>query len=635
MPTEIVDADLRRKRVDAVSKHGTIRKAIAEGAIEPTATLTVSEALVLGLIEQGVTTFVGVLGHGSTTLADELRAYAELNIVRFVAVRHETAAAHAASALNMATGQVAAVVTSIGPGALHAFAGSLTSASNGAGVWHIYGDATTEAEGPNMQDLPGSDQQGWQRLASTMGPAFSLHTPNALTSALQMGANAVHNPHQPGPFFMLLPLNMQPTVVVDFNLNRLPTVTDERSGRLGAAARRDIDDAARVITAGHRVVVKVGRGAQQHGTLIERLCTAAGAVAVLSPGSVGTLAAGSPHNMAVGGSKGTLSGNFAMESADTLVVLGSRSVCQADCSRTGYPGVSQVVNLNADLAAATHYNNTIALVGDLGPTLESLCEVVESLGSADTTSPSETQSWLGECRAKRAEWNHILAERTSPTLITDLRENRPLISQPTALATIESWAKSHGAIRFFDAGDVQATAFQVAADDSPDQSYTDAGASYMGFATSAVLASALDDRVPYSLAVVGDGSFLMNPQALIDGVVHRARGAIVILDNRRMGAISALQQAQYGYDWATSDDAEIDYVALASAVKGVTAVSGDGGAKALTAALDTVYGAAGLGLIHVPVYYGEDPRAGFDAYGRWNVGPWVADVQQLRHQLDL
>ena len=232
MDSCIPSAEEQDTRAAAIAAHGSLRAAIEAGAVPATATATLAELVVLGLLEQDVRTYIGILGHGSTTLGEALRVYEAAGVVRFAAVRHETEAAHAASALRIATGERAAVVTSIGPGALHAFAGSLTSALNGVGVWHIYGDATTEAEGPNMQDLPGSVQSGWQRLTSTMGGSYSLHTPQALTHALQQGAAAVDHPYRAGPFFLLLPLNTQPQMVPDFNLRRLP-----RGGgiRLGAA----------------------------------------------------------------------------------------------------------------------------------------------------------------------------------------------------------------------------------------------------------------------------------------------------------------------------------------------------------------------------------------------------------------
>ena len=37
-----------------------------------------------------------------------------------------------------------------------------------------------------------------------------------------------------------------------------------------------------------------------------------------------------------------------MEEADLLVAVGTRFVCQSDCSRTGYPKVEAVININTD-----------------------------------------------------------------------------------------------------------------------------------------------------------------------------------------------------------------------------------------------------------------------------------------------
>ncbi len=177
-----------------VADSGGVDAALAAGTLPATADLTLSEALVLGLLRQDVRTFVTVLGHGSTELGEVLRVYARAGAVRVFGVRHETEASHAATALRWATGEKAAVVTSIGPGALQALAGSLVAASDGVGVWHIYGDETTEDEGPNMQQIPRAEQGLVLRLAATMGAAYSLHTPAALGAALRRGLRTVDDP---------------------------------------------------------------------------------------------------------------------------------------------------------------------------------------------------------------------------------------------------------------------------------------------------------------------------------------------------------------------------------------------------------------------------------------------------------
>ena len=57
---------------------------------------------------------------------------------------------------------------------------------------------------------------------------------------------------------------------------------------------------------------------------------------MLSPGSTGVVPDAHAQNMHVGGSKGSISGNFAMAEADLLIAIGSRSVCQSDCSGIGW-----------------------------------------------------------------------------------------------------------------------------------------------------------------------------------------------------------------------------------------------------------------------------------------------------------
>ena len=74
------------------------------------------------------------------------------------------------------TGEKAAVVTSIGPGALQALAASIAPASDGLGVWYLLGDETTEDEGPNMQQIPGYEQNAFLRLFGTSGePTHCIH----------------------------------------------------------------------------------------------------------------------------------------------------------------------------------------------------------------------------------------------------------------------------------------------------------------------------------------------------------------------------------------------------------------------------------------------------------------------------
>jgi 3D-(3,5/4)-trihydroxycyclohexane-1,2-dione acylhydrolase (decyclizing) len=619
-----------RSRARAIRAHRTLEDALAAGALPPVVDVATVEALLLGLLRLGVTKYLAIFGHGNTAFGEVLRVYQEEGAVRVFQCRNEIAMAHAATALRWHYGETPALLTSIGPGALQALAGSLTSASNGVGVWHIYGDETTHGEGYNMQQIPKREQHLFGRLTGVMGESFTLYEPESIRDCLRRGAVRVYHPFRPGPFYVQFPLNVQPKRIPRFHLAAMPVRSE--SDPVGPLDDGPYAAAADLIRRHRRVVVKLGGGARAHPAAIEALLFATDGVAALSPGALGALPDAHPRNMHVGGSKGTISGNYAMANADLVIVVGSRAVCQADCSGTGFEKAEAVININGDRSDATHYNRTIALVGSIDAIVERLVSVLEAGGrpSAERAAP-----WLAACAEQKARWRALRDERCAAPPLDDPVWGRPVLTQPAALGIIDAFARRVGAVKYFDAGDVQANGFQIVADDTPEETFTDTGASYMGFAASALLASAIADEGRYCIALAGDGSFLMNPQILVDGVAHGVRGAVVVLDNRRMAAISALQRDQYGVDFATNDSVAVDYVALAAAVQGVNALFGGFDHTSLETALERAYDHDGLSLIHVPVYWGSDPRGGMGVYGRWNVGDWCDEVQGRYHSQPL
>ena len=156
-----------------------------------------------------------------------------------------------------------------------------------------------------------------------------------------------------------------------------------------------IDRAAAMIAKSAKVAIKAGGGTRGHDAAVRRLAEAAGAAVVLSPGSTGVLPDAHAQNMHVGGSKGSISGNFAMADADLLIVVGSRAVCQADCSGIGYKNAQAVININGDLGDALHYNKTLALVGDISAVAGRLAAKLEAASAAKNKG-----AWLKACAAK-------------------------------------------------------------------------------------------------------------------------------------------------------------------------------------------------------------------------------------------
>jgi 3D-(3,5/4)-trihydroxycyclohexane-1,2-dione acylhydrolase (decyclizing) len=615
-----------KMHAEAIAAAGGLMAAVEQGKLPKLIDATLSEALVLGLLRQGVSKYLAIFGHGSTDLGEVLRIYEEAGVVRCFNFRNEVAMAHAATALRWQYGEIPAVVTSIGPGGLQAMAGSLAAASNGVGCYHIYGDETTHGEGYNMQQIPKRQQGLFGQMTALMGESYVMYTPDAVREALRRGALRVNHPYTAGPFYLMLPLNTQPATLT-LNIAALP----ERPTlpRVAAADDAAYAQATSLLRSHDKIVIKAGGGTHRFPVQLRALAEKIGAAVALSPGALGVLPDAHAQNMHVGGSKGSISGNFAMSGGTLLVAIGSRAVCQADCSGIGYDNAQAVININGDLGDLTHYNNTVGLPGDIGASIEKL---LAAQGNIDL---APKQAWLADCAAKKQEWQDFKAARYAAPPIADEVWGRPVLTQPTALKIVSDFAKSAGAVKYFDAGDVQANGFQIVEDDGPGDTFTETGASYMGYASSALVAGGLADNPQYGIAFCGDGSFMMNPQVLIDAVEHGARGMVVIFDNRRMAAITGLQIAQYGQGYKTNDSVAVDYVALASAVAGVSAHFGGEDEASLRVALTAAHKHDGLSVVHVPVYCGDDPLGGMGAYGSWNVGNWCEDVQTRYHAQDI
>ena len=125
---------------------------------------------------------------------------------------------------------------------------------------HLYGDETTHGEGYNMQQVVGARQGEFGRLTDILGRSYVLHTPEALRDALRRGTQTVHKPYFAGPFYLCLPINIQPKLIDNLNLEALP----ERLA-VSPVAPSDPDsfrEAADIVRGSARIVIKAGGGSR-------------------------------------------------------------------------------------------------------------------------------------------------------------------------------------------------------------------------------------------------------------------------------------------------------------------------------------------------------------------------------------
>ena len=81
-----------RARARAIAKAGALEHAFAAG-LPKLIECSLSEALVLGLLRQGVRKYFAIFGHGSTDLGNVLRIYEEEGLTRTINCRNDIALA--------------------------------------------------------------------------------------------------------------------------------------------------------------------------------------------------------------------------------------------------------------------------------------------------------------------------------------------------------------------------------------------------------------------------------------------------------------------------------------------------------------------------------------------------------------
>ncbi|MDY7092991.1 MAG: thiamine pyrophosphate-binding protein [Acidobacteriota bacterium] len=116
---------------------------------------TVSDVMVETMVAWGVTHVFGMVGHSNLGLADALRVQEEAGKLTFIGIRHEGAAAFAASGFAKLTGRPAACLAIAGPGATNLLTGLWDAKVDRAPVLALTGQVNTQVLGPGaFQELP-------------------------------------------------------------------------------------------------------------------------------------------------------------------------------------------------------------------------------------------------------------------------------------------------------------------------------------------------------------------------------------------------------------------------------------------------------------------------------------------------
>ncbi|MEM7549625.1 MAG: thiamine pyrophosphate-binding protein [Bacteroidota bacterium] len=114
---------------------------------EPPAPRTVSDVMMETMVECGVDTVFGMVGHSNLGVADAMRKLEKKGKLKYIGIRHEGAASFAASAYGKLTGKPAACFAIAGPGATNMYTGMWDAKNDRAPILALSGQVENQVVG--------------------------------------------------------------------------------------------------------------------------------------------------------------------------------------------------------------------------------------------------------------------------------------------------------------------------------------------------------------------------------------------------------------------------------------------------------------------------------------------------------
>jgi pyruvate dehydrogenase (quinone) len=540
---------------------------------------TAADILIDVLQEWGVDTIFGLPGDGINGIMEALRRRAES--VRFIQVRHEEAAAFMACGYAKFTGRLGVCLATSGPGGIHLLNGLYDAKLDGQPVLAITGMPYHDLIGTYTQqdvELDKLFMDVAKYNARVMGPTHVENVAHLAcrTSLLYRGVSHI-----------TFPVDLQEHKAngerSKRNIAGHNAELEPHSARLPNDT--DLAQAADILNSGKRIVILAGRGALGAGTELEQVAETLGAPIVKALLGKAAVPDDSPYTTGTIGLLGTRPSQDAMESCDTLLMVGTSFPYLEFLPK---PGQARSVQVELDpIRIGLRYPVEVGLVGDSRRTLQALIPMLQR---------REDRSFLEKAQHGMEKWRNTMAEYTTaedvpmkPQVIADA-VNRHL--RDDAIVTCDS-----GTIATWWARHIQVKRGQM-------------------HSLSGTLAS-MANGLPYAIAAqiahperqvvafVGDGGFAMLMAELATAVKYRLPIKVVIVKNNTLGMIKWEQMVFLGNPEYGCELQPIDFAACARAF-GATGFS-VADPKECNAVLDQAFATPGPVVVEAAVDPFEPP----------------------------
>ncbi|MEU0159914.1 3D-(3,5/4)-trihydroxycyclohexane-1,2-dione acylhydrolase (decyclizing) [Streptomyces sp. NPDC006261] len=495
----------------------------------------------------------GIFGHGNVAgigqaLVEAGNGNRNAPRMPYLQGRNEQAMVHAAVGYARQSGRLSAhaVTTSIGPGATNLVTGAALATINHLPVLLLPGDTfATRPADPVLQQLevPYAGDVSVNDCLRPVSRYFDRVTrPEALIPAALQAMRVLADPAETGAVTLALPQDVQAEAYdwpEAFFAERVWRV------RRPAPDASELEAAVRAVRSARRPLIVAGGGVR-HSAAEETLAafTAATRIpAAFTQAGKGALRHDHPADVGGIGHTGTATADELARTADLVIGIGTRYTDFTTASGTlfGNPAV-RFLNLNITGSDA-HKLAARPLVADARTGLEALTAALA--GWRYRVDPAYETEYTG---AKEA-WE----EQVEASFTTTDPTARP--TQTQVLGLLDTLVTEED-ILINAAGSLPGDLHRLWRTRSRDQYHVEYGYSCMGYeipaAIGVMLATRTHGRPRPVWALVGDGTYLMNPTEIVTAVQENLPLKLLVLQNHGYASIGGLSEAVGGERFGTA-----------------------------------------------------------------------------------
>jgi acetolactate synthase-1/2/3 large subunit len=507
----------------------------------------VADVIARLLADHGVEHCFMLTGGGSMHLNDALGRQPGL---KTLFTHHEQAAAMAAEAYTRLSGKLAALNVTTGPGGVNALNGVYGAYVDSIGMVVISGQVKRETYSRNydipLRQLGDQEVDIVSMVRGITKYAVVLNVPEDVRKVTEK-ALLLARRGRPGPVWIDVPGDVQ-GALVDFDVLAAydPTAdTDhsdeaantgaERGTLAGVALQTEVNALMAELCAAERPVILAGAGVRISGQrpeflqFIERL----GAPVVTGWNAHDVLENDHPNYVGRPGSIGDRGGNFAVQTADYVLVLGSRlNIRQLSYNWTSFASGARVSMVDIDRAELS--KPTLNLHRPVHASLE------DFFAAARHAAPSATGN--EEKRARFLRWSKDRAARYPVVLPEYWAREAPI--NPYCFGEALFDALDEDDIIVSGDGTACVTIFQCAKIKRGQRLFTNSGSASMGYDLPAAIGAWHASGAKRIICLAGDGSIMQNLQEIQTIVGAKMPIKIFLLNN---DGYHSIRQAQLNF----------------------------------------------------------------------------------------